>query len=318
MGTFVPVTSLLHGVLDGITEAETFADAVAAHAANHRWLTSLGTALRELGKMIDGGMGRAVARQGSLLATTAQQSHENKTALEKSKAEAEALRKEVDRLQQHNGELRSSLEFVAGFNEATAASRSPGESSEAERKLQAELRRVQLLREALEAEAKRMSSARSARLKVQRELHCKSDTAVEEETARVAAVHRETLKRLKDRFGEERHAHAKEHKAREESKSKTHRAFQQRVKQAEDGTKREALRADAAEAKASAAAEVLIESQAEAKKLADELARCKMQMQLMRAMGQSMGQSIESSFTCHTYDLLSPRDKLKVSTGPYT
>jgi len=276
--SFIAVANLLHTVLDGVTDAEGFANVVAAHSNDHAWLVALGTALRELGSLIEVGAGNAASRQSSLANTAARAAHEHEAALKQCQLERDALRKEIEEHKARVADLKMSLEFVAdiqqpGLKAETARTQGKRET------LDAELRRVRLLRTALQDELRRTASSRTVRIRQQKEILARRDETVAEKQTHVGVQHRQALNRMQRNIAEERRTHEHDFTTRAEIQKQTLQENSERVVAAEAKAEAQSLRAAHQEARASAAADVLREAQAETKKLRQELARAKMQLQ---------------------------------------
>ena len=67
------MADVLHTVLDGSTSSEGFAHVLATHCTDLEWLTMLGSAVRELGKLIELGALGQVERQKTLMLIAARE-----------------------------------------------------------------------------------------------------------------------------------------------------------------------------------------------------------------------------------------------------
>jgi len=125
---FAAVADVLHTVLDGSTSSEGFAHVLATHCTDLEWLTMLGSAVRELGKLIELGALGQVERQKTLMLIAAREAEARRQALESSESERDALRITAAKLAAEVDSLREQLAFHAQFSppaEAAAPAAAP-------------------------------------------------------------------------------------------------------------------------------------------------------------------------------------------------
>ena len=113
---FAAVADVLHTVLDGSTSSEGFAQVLATHSKDLDWLTTFGSAVRELGKLIELGALGQVERQKTLMLIAAREAEARRQALESSESERDALRITAAKLAAEVDSLREQLAFHAQFS----------------------------------------------------------------------------------------------------------------------------------------------------------------------------------------------------------
>lgn len=128
MRAFAAVADVLHTVLDGSTSSEGFAHVLVTHSTDLEWLTTFGSAVRELGKLIELGALGQVERQKTLMLIAAREAEARRQALESSESERDALRITAAKLAAEVDSLREQLAFHAQFSpppEAAAPAAAP-------------------------------------------------------------------------------------------------------------------------------------------------------------------------------------------------
>lgn len=303
------VAKTLEGLLSGLTGTQEFAHAVRDRASDEEWLEGLAIAVHQLGTLSDAHSNMALERQKAATEAAAHQSQSRAEALSVASAECNDMRIKIGALEAECAKLRDDIEFYALFDYARG-SRSPrGASRGAKRRVGASMF-ASAVKRAVEsgvpADSPRQrggermgASAMSARLAVphapedptaRTERIVTNSAAVREHSkeyeARIEqlqALHAREMERMVKRMQEERLNYERAFETREQTIEERRRTDERRMRLAAaewgEGLRREST----ARAQASAASDVLAETQAEIRALLIENARLRAEAQSLAA-----------------------------------
>jgi len=292
-------SQLLGSILKGHVPPEDFARTVAGAAPDLDWLTALGSALCDLGRLVESVNSSALQKQKMQTAAATRMAHQLEDALEQSSSENAHLRDRLDGADKEVKKLRDDVDFLSMFS-PRPASNMGGDVSRTSRRANQEVvgvvRRnnhhqshVDATAAAVAAAAASAASAasdpiaRQERIARQDAMTKKHVEAHQAEVARLKLAHAEELSRVHTRLAEEKKAHAAAFETREEAASGRRKEEELRLKQAEIEVEALRMREAQSRAQAAAAAEVLAEAQAELRGMREENARMALDLDTARA-----------------------------------
>lgn len=289
---FAAVADLLHTALDGSITPDSFARVLASHGADQPWLVSFGTAVRELGKLIELGQFGMAERQKAMMAEMQRQAETQRTALSASETEREALREELAAKRREVDSLREQLAFHAQFSppEEPQADRSPRGG----RETPADLKQLKLLwydNEQLKADRDRAHALTSHLQEKLAEARAQLAVEVEQHVALAEKKGREHVERLQAMLKDERARYEKTFAAAEERQDTRLDEAARRHHRLEHELKQAKLEAKHARAAISATQQVLAEARDEGDELREQLRRATHEMHKYEALAAQMAKA---------------------------
>jgi len=289
---------LLSSILRGHLSAHDFARTIAAAAPDLEWLEALGSALGDLGTLVERANSSILEQQMAQTTEASETAQQLQDALEASYQDSMRLRGLLEKAGKELQRLKSEVEFLSMFqgprprraaeahaDEApdgpllprwTAAPAAPAAPT------------VPTAPTARGSAAER--AERIARQEAMLKKHLKEHA---EELDRIDRTHAEALRKLHAQHAEEKHQHAAAFDAREEIFSSQRRADEQKLKKAVAEAEAAALREGLYRAQAAAAATVLAETQAELQTARNECQRLRIKLEQGRGSVVSANAAFE-------------------------
>ena len=292
---FAAVADLLHTVLDGSITSDAFARVLASHGADQAWLVSFGTAVRELGKLIELGQFGMAERQKAMMAEMHRQAEAQGKALTASETEREALREELIAKRREVDSLREQLAFHAQFSPPEEPEEPDRDHSpRGGRETPADLKQLKLLwydNEQLKVDrdrARDLGSHLQAQLaKARRQLAVE----VKAHVARAEKTGREHVERLQGMLRDERARYEKTFAAAEERQDARLDEAAQRHHELAHELDQAKLDAKHARAAISATQQALAEAQDEGDALREQLRRATHEMHKYEALAAQLAKA---------------------------
>ena len=292
---------LLSSILRGHMSAHDFARTIAAAAPDLEWLEALGSALGDLGTLVESANSSALEQQMAQTAEAYETAQQLQDALEASYQESMRLRGLLEKAGKDLQRLKSEVEFLSMFSGPRPRRAAEAHADEAPdgpllpRWTAAPAApAVPTAPTAPTVPTARGSAAeRAERIARQEAMLKKHQKEHAEELDRIDRTHAEALRKLHAQLAEEKHQHAAAFDAREEIFSSQRRADEQKLKKAEAEAEAAALREGLYRAQAAAAAAVLTETQAELQTARNECQRLRIQLEQGRGSVASANAAFE-------------------------
>jgi len=271
---------MLRAVIDGRMSGSEFARHLAANATDISWLDATGQAVSELGVLLQSANAAAVERSKLQFATALRTIDEHKRALSSLTSERDALLSKLNQAEEQSKHQKETIDFLSTFSP-----RQPHPPASDEKKGRNFARAVKaaygkkVAAAVAASEAAVDAEARPDRIARFEGILKERDDKVSKELKQVKANQAVEIKRLCAKLIEERRVHAAAVETCYESAERQRKDDINRVKGAEAGLEAYRLREASARAQASAASEVLMETQLELRALRAELARTKLLVQ---------------------------------------
>ena len=286
---------LLSSILRGHVSAHDFARTIAAAAPDLEWLEALGSALGDLGTLVESANSSVLEQQMAQTTEASETAQQLQDALEASYQDSMRLRGLLEKAGKELQRLKSEVEFLSMFQGPRPRRAAEAHADEApDGPLLPRWTAAPAAPAVPTAPTARGSAAeraeRIARQEAMLKKHLKEHA---EELDRIDRTHAEALRKLHAQHAEEKHQHAAAFDAREEIFSSQRRADEQKLKKAEAEAAAAALREGLYRAQAAAAATVLTETQAELQTARNECQRLRIKLEQGRGSVVSANAAFE-------------------------